>query len=289
MPSGSMTIARMLLACAVCGLVSCARDAALRVHFIDVGYGDAILLHDGAGHAILIDGGSGAHEDDHGRLTVLPYLHTLGITQLDAVICTHSHPDHAGGLVDVVRTLPVLQFIRPAWRVTNVYTVALDELCAARGVPVSHAARGDTWRWGALTLAAVHPPHGGADIEAPPVDLNATSLALDVQYGLARALLLADITAPVLAELHGLQLLPRAALLKIPHHGLADAFDMERLAAIAPRHAVLTIGPNPYGAPAPAVVAAYEQLCILWRTDRDGTIIAELTARGALAVVPWSR
>jgi len=256
----------------------------LRIHFIDVGYGDAILLHDDCGHALLVDGGYGAGETDQGRQTILPYLHAHGITQLVAVICTHSHPDHAGGLVDVVRAVPVTQFIRPAWEQTNAYTMALSELCAARNIPVSIAGRGTEWKWGNVHISVVHPPAGGADSVDDAIDLNAHSMALDVRFGRARVLLLADITTPVLRELHSAGLLPPAALIKIPHHGHRDAYDESILRAIAPQHAVLTIGANPYGAPAPDVISGYEALCTLWRTDRDGTITAEVSAGGSVTV-----
>lgn len=267
-------------------LVACGREPILHIHFIDVGYGDAILLQDDRGHVILIDGGYGANETDQGRQTVLPYLQALGIARVDALICTHSHPDHSGGLVDVLRALPVTQVIRPPWGQTNEYTVALDELCAARTIPVTKAARGVVWQWGDVRVTALHPPPGGVDCADGPFDLNANSLALDVQFGRARALLLADITTPVLRELHATGLLPPATLLKIPHSGQSDAYDEAVMRAIAPHHAILMVAPNPWGAPASDVVRAYEALCTLWRTDRDGTVVAELYTDGTVRVTP---
>lgn len=279
-------LARLSFGPALWMLVACGRNPMLHIHCIDVGYGDAILLQDDRGHAILIDGGYGANETDQGRRTILPYLQALGITRLDALICTHSHPDHIGGLVDVARALPVAQVIRPPWGQTNGYTEALDELCAARAIPVNTAARGAVWQWGDLRVTALHPPAGGVDCADGPFDLNANSLALDVQCGRARALLLADITTPVLRELHAAQLLPRAALLKIPHSGQSDAYDEAVMRAIAPQHAVLMVAPNPWGAPASDVVRAYEALCTLWRTDRDGTVVVALRTDGTAHVTP---
>jgi len=277
-------LARVVLMCGMTGMCACGRAPMLRIHFIDAGYGDAILLHDGSGHALLVDGGYGANETDQGRQTVVPYLQANGIMRLDAMFCTHSHPDHAGGLVDVVRALPVTQFIRPAWGQTNAYTAALGELCAARNIPVSIAGRGAEWKWGDVHITALHPPAGGADVVDEPCDLNANSLALEVRFGRARVLLLADITTPVLRELHAAGLLSPAVLVKIPHHGHRDAYDEGIVRALAPQHAVLTIGANPYGAPAPDVIRGYEALCTLWRTDRDGTITAEVSAGGSVIV-----
>ena len=44
--------------------------------------------------------------------------------------------------------------------------------------------------------------------------------------------------------------------------------------AVAPKVAVLTIGPNPYGAPDPETLRAYsERDCPVLRTDTSGAIV----------------
>ena len=68
----------------------------LKVHFIDVGQADCILLEQ-SGHFMLIDAGN----NDDGNL-VLDYLKNKGVTKLDYVIGTHAHEDHIGGIDDVI-------------------------------------------------------------------------------------------------------------------------------------------------------------------------------------------
>lgn len=70
-------------------------DDTLLVHFIDVGQADSILLEYG-GKFLLIDGGN--RED--GEL-VVSYLEQQGVQELEAVVCTHAHEDHVGGLPSV--------------------------------------------------------------------------------------------------------------------------------------------------------------------------------------------
>ena len=65
----------------------------LKVHFIDVGQGDAILIQTPT-QSILIDGG------DRGN-TSLNYIRDKGVSSLDLVIGTHPHADHIGGLINV--------------------------------------------------------------------------------------------------------------------------------------------------------------------------------------------
>ena len=65
----------------------------LKVHFIDVGQGDSILLDLGATE-ILIDGG----DKSPGAVA---YLSDYVDGTLEAVVATHPHADHIGGLIAV--------------------------------------------------------------------------------------------------------------------------------------------------------------------------------------------
>ncbi|MDQ2800496.1 MAG: MBL fold metallo-hydrolase, partial [Armatimonadota bacterium] len=80
----------------------------LRVTAIDVGQGDSTLIQTPSGRTILIDGGGTSDETDAdasdvGVKIVVPFLQFLGINRLDALILTHPHGDHVGGLVAVLR------------------------------------------------------------------------------------------------------------------------------------------------------------------------------------------
>ena len=80
--------------------------------------------------------------------------------------------------------------------------------------------------------------------------------------------------------------LPRVALLKVAHHGSADAGLPALLARLRPQVAVMEVGAhNTYGHPAPATVAALDAVVpAVGRTDRDGTVV--VTARaGVLRVL----
>lgn len=70
------------------------QDAAgeLKVHFIDTGQSEAILIQSDEKN-MLIDGGTNA---TGGK--VVEYLRKEGITSLDYVLGTHGHEDHIGGI-----------------------------------------------------------------------------------------------------------------------------------------------------------------------------------------------
>src|SRR5665648_100682 len=82
----------------------------MEVHFINVGYGDAILVLDKKRGAVLIDcGGETAGSDDPTgmRTTAAEYLKTLGVCSIDTVLVSHLHLDHSGGLLEIAQNFAV--------------------------------------------------------------------------------------------------------------------------------------------------------------------------------------
>jgi len=84
----------------------------LRLHFINVGDGDAALIeedHQGAVYRLLVDTGRadpGAVPGSR-RRTAAAYLREHGVTRLDALVVTHLHEDHFGGTAEVLEQASV--------------------------------------------------------------------------------------------------------------------------------------------------------------------------------------
>lgn len=79
----------------------------LKLRFINVGDGDAILVEDQeGGHVfrILVDAGRRDMEKppDSLRRTAAEYLRERGITHINVLVVTHLHTDHFGGLADLL-------------------------------------------------------------------------------------------------------------------------------------------------------------------------------------------
>lgn len=89
----------------------------LRVHFIDVGQGDAIWIQSPTGENVLIDAGDGGYYGrNNGGKIVSAFLSAHGFAQgsvFDAVAVTHAHSDHYGGLPTIFTKYGVAKFIDP--------------------------------------------------------------------------------------------------------------------------------------------------------------------------------
>ncbi len=78
--------------------------------------------------------------------------------------------------------------------------------------------------------------------------------------------------------------LPDVDAMKVPHHGSADPGLPEVLERLRPELAGIEVGPNTYGHPTPATLAALRNAGVrTFRTDRHGTVSLTIDG-GALAV-----
>lgn len=84
--------------------LSPAVPGALNLYMLDVGQGDALLLLSPGGKSLLVDTGS---ENTSGVL--IAALRALDIKELDILLLTHCHADHAGGAAALLEKFPVKQ------------------------------------------------------------------------------------------------------------------------------------------------------------------------------------
>ncbi|HYU61835.1 MAG TPA: ComEC/Rec2 family competence protein, partial [Solirubrobacterales bacterium] len=241
----------------------------LEVSVLDVGQGDAILLEPAGADPILVDTGPpGAG--------IAELLEDEGVERLAALLITHDQLDHAGGALEVLRSLPVAALA---------YATATPELLsAARGAgarPVRIAAPRRI-RSGALRLDVLWPPRQlvrRSPGERPPdaEEVNDLSIVTLAHLDGFSILLTAD------AEAESVPLEPGPIdVLKISHHGSEDAGLGALLDRSMPRLAVISVGdPNPYGHPAPSTLAELHRHGVpVTRTDLDGQVEIDVTEGG---------
>jgi competence protein ComEC len=262
------------------GWWACERTArtGLRATFLDVGQGDAAVVELPGGRVLVIDAGGFAGSDfDTGAAIVEPFLRTRKIARLDALVMSHAHPDHAGGLAHLVRHLAPAEL----WWSGQGEGAAWDEVLRAladTGTPVRTLHAG--MRISDFPeVDVLHPPAGWG-----MPSLNEGSLVLRVRDGGGAVLFTGDAERAAEAAMLARPDALAATVLKVPHHGSLTSSAPALVTAVGPRAAVVSAGAdNRFGHPAPAIEARYRAAGIpFYRTDRCGALVVEMAGEGPL-------
>jgi competence protein ComEC len=236
---------------------------ALEATVLPVGHGDAVLVSS-RGHHLLVDGGGVPGGVDPGARIVLPYLRERGIHRLDAVALSHPHPDHALGLLAVLREVPTDVLWLPAGVSGG---ALLDAVVAAAGsAPVERLAAGDVRRLGEAWVRVLSPPADAPGLRS----VNDRSLVLHLSADGASLLLPGDAEADAERGFPPLE----ATVVKVPHHGSRTSSSEVLVGRSRARVAVFSVGPhNRFGLPAPEVVERWREAgARVLRTDVQGAI-----------------
>lgn len=237
----------------------------LRVHFLDVGYADAILIEFPDQTNMIIDAG-----DESSGEKVTAYLKKRNITRIDTVLITHPHQNHFGGLGAVMREIPIGRFFHNGDRHGEEgYPELLEELNRRR-IPIGILRRGSEIDSlpDAVTMEVLHP----IDVEEDS-NPNANSIVIYLRYGKASILLMADIEEDQQTQLmmvYGATL-KNVGCVKVPHHGgpLSDSF----IYGFSGAAFIISTGSNRWGLPREEDLRRLQGK--IYRTDQDGTIVVE--------------
>lgn len=245
------------------GIVSIRNRASqIRIAFLDVGQGDAILITRGSNQA-LIDTGK------NGRLLLSELGEFLSPWDktIETVLLTHSDQDHVGALPDLLSRYRVEMLlssdiseetemdrsIRNAISLRNVRTIV-----PSAGLSVAFSSR--------VKLEILFPDA----LFAPHLkNTNAGSVVSLLRVGEESFLFSGDLPKEELAlpatDIH---------ILKVSHHGSKYSTSDTFLDRMKPEEAIISVGKNSYGHPAQEVLDRLERRDIrALRTDTAGTIV----------------
>lgn len=240
----------------------------LKVHFIDVGQADAILIQGPAGENIVIDAGNNNDSE-----TVVNYIKQQGVRELKAVIGTHPHEDHIGGLDAVIESFDVDKIYLP--RVAHTTDTFGDVLKAVsgKGMKVTAALKGASIPLQGMTAEFIGPVGSEYD------NLNNYSAVLKVTFGGTSFLFQGDAEEESERDILKSDMSGRlkADVLKVGHHGSSTSTTPEYLEKVKPQYAVIMAGKgNDYGHPHKETMELLNSKGIsIFRTDEQGTIVAE--------------
>jgi competence protein ComEC len=286
---GGWGVALILLAALMVGPRPVSRgEGRLTLHFLDVGQGDAIAIESPRGRWVVVDGGPADIRWNAGERVVLPWLRRQGVKRLEALVVSHPHRDHVGGVVALVDELPVGVVLDPGEPFREQGYLDLLSVLGGRGIRWHPLIAGDEWRLDGVAFRVVHP---GADWSERGIDPNEDSVVLEVRFGEFSALLTGD--AGTVAESSYVRRLPAVDLVKVGHHGSRSSTGELLLDALEPVAAVLSSGRNRYGHPAAEVLERLKRHGVaLWRTDHEGHVSVAtdgrtFTVRGGRSVATF--
>jgi competence protein ComEC len=250
----------------------------LKLTFIDVGHGDAILIEFPEGKRMLIDGG-GLYEDrfDIGKNVIAPLLWKKKIRRIDTLVLTHPDPDHFKGLTFIASHFSIGQFWDNGFQTNSEPYLQLKKTLNERKIETQ-------------SLDEETPPQiiKGVEISFlnPPVlnatqrkgwnllDPNNSSLVMKLRFKNVTALLTGDIGKEAEGQMLRKGFSLKADILKVPHHGSSSSSSPLFLERVKPTYAILSVGErNIGGLPHPEVLKRYVQWSsTVFRTDKHGAI-----------------
>jgi competence protein ComEC len=210
----------------------------IMVYYINVGQGDSILIKV-ENRTILIDGGPKA-----ASTTVLNYLSSVNVTNIDFMVATHPHEDHIGGLTAVLQSIQVNEVLYNGYNYTT--KVFQDFMDLAQYHNLTIVDRGQFFSLTSTANFTILNPHQ----PLVSADLNENSIVLKLKVSNVSFLFTGDATVDSEQSMLNASLSLQSDVLKVGHHGSNTSTSQAFLNAVNPSYAVISCGiNNTYGHP----------------------------------------
>lgn len=241
-------------------------EGVLKVHFIDVGQADAILIEQ-KDNTMLIDAGEYETRD-----ILSEYIKKQNISKIDYVIATHPHSDHIGAMSSIIDNFDIGKVLMSKkTHTTNVYKKFLESM-NKKNIEKEVPQVGDSFKIGDAKFEIVGPTYD-SDYKD---DTNNYSIVLKLTFGNNTFLFTGD--AETLSEKDMIEknIDLKCDLLKVGHHGSDTSTSDILLEKANPKYAVICVGKdNKYGLPKSSTIEKLNKNGIqIYRTDESGTIVA---------------
>ena len=275
-----------------------AEAGTMRVTFVDVGYGDCIIVELPDGKNMLIDGGNGRYSNNS---KVIKELNRRDIDTIDYLICSSVNSEHCGGLTEVLKYKSVKTFYMPYC--TNKYItqefcnfVNQAQKCGAEQIfnEFKTGIRTNEYSFIFLSPSVIESENGEyQDLNANPskTTRNNSSAVLWLEYGDTALLFISDVQSSVLNSLAiSYQVasedypvnLEKCKIVQLAGHGNKLSASATFYDLLSPETAIISVGKNGSGCPSIQAISDVKNSVgdNLYRTDELGNIAIEVTSEG---------
>ena len=234
------------------------------VKITDVGEADSILIYSD-GCSAVIDVGT-----ENSVPNILDDLDSARIKDIDALIVTHLHTDHAGGLAELAKRREIDNLIIPELE-SSAEAAQLVKTAkrtvTAKGGNVYTAVQGMNFEIGEFTVTVLA-------YYDDMRDENNKSVIVMAEIDGIKFLFTGDAEAKTEKALIDEGLNIDCDVLKVGHHGSSSSSSQSFLKAATPKYAAISVGENNiYSHPTESVIFALENCgAQILRTDTDGDI-----------------
>ena len=273
-------------------------DEQLRITFMDVGQGTAVVIEAGGKRAVYDTGRSFSQKFDAGSGIVSPYLDSIGARTIDKLIISHGDADHSGGAAQLAQRHAVIEVNGPAELISCLSSGSRHCLPASWNkkpllMPIKarryqNCESLSRWQWGQthfslFSFRSTFAKRGGRSNHPQANARNNRSCLLLIEHNGISVLLTGDIEALAERGLLSSGMLPHNIdWMTAPHHGSKTSSTKKFLAQLRPRNVVFQYGhKNSYRHPNKAVVERYISLgSRILSTDQLGAIQLSVNESG---------
>lgn len=264
---------RILLPCGAAAVALCLTLFAAKFYYssgagtisvIDVGQGQSISVCSGE-DTLVIDCGNIYSADNAGQITG-GYLLGCGRNDVDLLVLTHLHADHADGVLRLMEMIPVRRILMPTDpEDADGLLEPILESAARHGTEILYVSQDETYKIGGIRAELYAPGEAG--------DANERCVTAKISLGDYDMLVTGDIDKAAERELIQKHDIHNIELLIAGHHGSRYACSGELLGTIGADTAVISVGYNTFGHPTYETLERLDAYgYTIYRTDLNGTV-----------------
>ncbi|ADO76793.1 DNA internalization-related competence protein ComEC/Rec2 [Halanaerobium praevalens] len=240
----------------------------LEINFVAVGQGDGIFIQFPGSENMLIDTGPPGTKGRNIEYNIISYLNYLGVKKIDYFLVSHFDADHVGGIEHLFKRKKVKNVLIPPFTEKTTFHSFLNQKIKEKKVKANYLTAGMVFKLGNCKIEILNPEPN--QIHS---DRNENSIVFLLTHKNNSFLFTGDLSQAGEERIVKKYDLAHVDVLKAGHHGSKTSSGQKLLTKIKPDLAIICVGKNNFGHPAPVVLNRFKTNSIRYlRTDQNGLI-----------------